>query len=110
MPQHSQGLCLPAQSCQGKSLLAPSPGALEGSSLPSPSGKAAHEDGARARAAPIFLCSPRLSLGAENQPQGKQPPKNKGDREVPAPHRPGTLTGALHPPRGDQGSKRSVMG
>lgn len=106
-PTTARGLCLPAQSCQGKSLLAPSPEAQEGSCLPSPSQKAAHEEGARARTVLLFFCSPHLSLRAENQPQSTQPPgppdprdspKARGNTEVPAPHRPGGIAGALHPP------------
>lgn len=50
-------------------------GAQEGSCFPSPSQQAAHGEWARAGfCPPPFLCRPQLPLGAEDQPQGTQPP------------------------------------
>lgn len=59
---------------------------------PHPSQNTAHEEGTRARAALLFLCSLHLPLGAEKQAQGEQPPGSPGipqskvNTETPAPH------------------------
>lgn len=89
MPRCSQGSVPACSKLPGQIPAGPQArGAQEGSCFPSPSQQAAHGEWARAGPCPPppFLCRPQLPLGAEDQPQGTQPPapqalpKSEGER------------------------------